>query len=202
MPRPISDKANFHPPRTRLPQLTLIATFLAFSWLAMQMVHELGHVAAAKVTGGRVVRVVLHPLAISRTDVHPNPRPLMVAWAGPLVGVGLPLLALLLTKAASLPGVYLVRFFAGFCLVANGVYLGAGAFFALGDAGEIMAFGSPRWLLVAFGLATIPMGLALWNGLGPSFGLGAAQGRVSRKAAAVSAGLFAVAVALGVLVGA
>ena len=65
---------------------------LVASWIGMQAVHELGHVLAASATGGTVQRVVLHPLTISRTDVSPNPSPLAVAWAGPLVGVILPLL--------------------------------------------------------------------------------------------------------------
>jgi len=77
----------------RLEQIVLIGTFLGFSWLAMQAVHELGHVAAARLTGGTVTQVVLHPCTISRTDVSPNPRPLVVVWAGPLVGATLPLLA-------------------------------------------------------------------------------------------------------------
>ena len=185
----------------RLNQTVLITTFLAFSWLAMQMVHELGHVLGAAATGGRVVRVVLHPLSLSRTDVSPNPRPLAVAWAGPMVGVGLPLLAFLLAKVFRLPGAYLFRFFAGFCLVANGVYLGAGAFLAVGDAGDMLRHGSPRWLLAAFGLLAVPAGLALWNGLGPSFGLGPARGRVSRSAAITSAGLLVLALAVGYWVG-
>lgn len=201
MPGSVSDKADIRPPTTYLPQTVLITTFLAFSWLAMQMVHELGHVAAAKMTGGRAVRVVLHPLAISRTDVHPNPRPLAVAWAGPLVGVGLPLLALLLAKAIRLPGIHLLRFFAGFCLVANGVYIGAGAFLAVGDAGDMLRHGSPRWVLAAFGLAAVPAGFALWHGLGPSFGLGPARGRVSRRAIVASVGLLVLALAVGLRFG-
>ena len=36
------------------------------SWLLMQAVHELGHVAAALATGGSVERVVLHPLTDDR----------------------------------------------------------------------------------------------------------------------------------------
>lgn len=62
------------------------------SWLLMQAVHELGHVAAALATGGTVERVVLHPLTISRTDVADDSYPLVTVAAGPLLGVVLPLL--------------------------------------------------------------------------------------------------------------
>ena len=53
----------------RFHQLLLIATYLPFCWLAMQVVHEAGHVLGAALSQGRVERVVLHPLAISRTDL-------------------------------------------------------------------------------------------------------------------------------------
>lgn len=68
----------------RLDQIVLIGTFIAFSWLAMQAAHELGHVLGAVITGGKVVKVVLHPCTISQTDVFPNPHPLVEVWAGPI----------------------------------------------------------------------------------------------------------------------
>ena len=72
----------------RLNQIILIGTFIGFSWLGMQAVHELGHVLGAILTGGRVTTVVLHPLTISRTDVFPNPHPLIEVWAGAIAFSG------------------------------------------------------------------------------------------------------------------
>jgi hypothetical protein len=43
----------------RVHQVVLILSTLYGSWLGMQDVHELGHVAAAWLTGGRVSKVVL-----------------------------------------------------------------------------------------------------------------------------------------------
>ena len=40
----------------RIEQAILIATFLGFSWLAMQAVHELGHVVGAWLTRAEVTR--------------------------------------------------------------------------------------------------------------------------------------------------
>lgn len=174
---------------TRLHQALLIATFLPLCWLAMQAVHELGHVVGAKVTGGKVERVVLHPLTISRTDVSPNPSPLKVVWAGPLIGAVLPLVLLSLMKAGGFKWFYLLQFFAGFCLIANGAYIGAGSFARIGDAGDLLRHGSPIWLLWIFGAATFPLGLYLWSGLGQHFGLGAAAGKVDHRAAYVSCAL-------------
>jgi hypothetical protein len=143
----------------------VVAVGLLGSWFAMQAVHELGHVIAAWLTGGTVQRVVLHPLDISRTDVSPNPRPLAVAWAGPVVGSILPLIivALIWRKTGALPTC--AAFFAGFCLIANGAYIGAGSFGGIGDAGDMLRHGSPRWLLATFGVACMFAGLWIWHRL-------------------------------------
>jgi hypothetical protein len=179
----------------RLDQVVLIAAFVGFSWLAMQAVHELGHIVAAWATGAEVERVVLHPLTISRTDLGVNPHPGTVAWAGPIAGAILPLAAWAAAWACRAPGPYLFRFFAGFCLVANGCYIGAGSFQGIGDAGVMLAHSSPQWTLVLFGLVTAPTGLCLWHGQGRHFGLGDAQGKVDRTAAAVAACLLLATVA-------
>jgi hypothetical protein len=175
----------------RLPQILLIVTFIGFSWLAMQVVHEAGHVLVARLTGAEVTKVALHPLIMSRTDVAENPHPLAEVWGGPLIGSLLPLMLFGLATAFRLPGVYLLRFFAGFCLISNGVYIGIGHILADGaDPWVMMENGSPRWLLVLFGAVTFPLGLYLWHRQGPHFGLGGAKGKVDTRAAFISAGLF------------
>src|SRR5690606_29141585 len=103
----------------------------------------LGHVLAAWSSGGRVAKVVLHPLAISRTDVAPNPHPLVVVWCGPLVGALLPLVLWGVLAFFRHPATPYARFFAGFCLIANGLYIGAGSFDGVGDAGEMLREGTP-----------------------------------------------------------
>ena len=184
----------------RLPQAVLVASTLMLSWLAMQAVHEAGHVLAAWASGEAVHRVVLHPLAISRTDVTHDRHPRIVAWGGPVVGATLPLGMFALARRRRLS--YLLRFFAGFCLVANGAYLGVGAFDGVGDAGDLLRFGASRWSLVAFGLAAAPSGLALWHGLGPHFGLAPARGDVEPEAVRWTAALLAAIVAAEMIAGA
>jgi hypothetical protein len=170
----------------RLHQTVLIVATLVGSWLAMQAVHELGHVLGAALTGSRVERVVLHPLTISRTDVVYGTSPLLVVWAGPVLGVVLPLAGWALATAIRLPERFLLRFFAGFCLVANGAYLGAGSLNGVGDCGDLLRHGAPIWSLWLFGLATLPLGLWLWHGQGRHFGLAPARGQVDRRAAYAS----------------
>jgi hypothetical protein len=153
-------------------QLVLIGSTLAFSWLAMQAVHELGHVAGAMLSGGRVAQVILHPATISQTRLAENPHPQFVAWMGPIVGVMMPAAALLAARIAKWRTWYLFQFFAGFCFVANGAYLALGSIEGIGDAGDLLDHGAAPVLLWLFGLVTIPTGLWLWHGLGPHFGLG------------------------------
>jgi hypothetical protein len=78
-----------------------------------------------------------------------------------------------------MPGAWAARFFAGFCLLANGLYLGVGSFEGIGDAGDLLRYGAPRWSLWLFGIVTAPLGLWLWNGLGKHVGLGQSAQPVS-----------------------
>jgi len=185
----------------RLQQVVLIGSLLLLSWLAMMAVHESGHVLGAAFTGGTVSKVVLHPLAISRTDLSVNPHPLLVAWAGPVLGILFPLAAFAGAMVARMPGAYLLRFFAGFCLIANGAYLSVGSFERIGDAGELLRHGSAIWQLWAYGIVSIPLGLWLWHGLGPHFGMGKAEGKVSRGAMLVCLTLLVLLVSLEMVLG-
>ena len=180
----------------RLHQVLLIGTFLPLCWLAMMAVHELGHINWVIAAGGTVERVVLHPLTISRTDVSPNPSPRFVVWGGPIVGVLLPLFFLLIAKVNKLQWAYMLQFFAGFCLIANGAYIGVGSFGRIGDAGDMLRLGSPIWSLWLFGVVALPLGLCLWNGLGPHFGLGTGAGKVDHRAVYASCTLLVLTVVL------
>jgi hypothetical protein len=162
---------------SRVHQVLLIASTFLGSWLGMQAVHEAGHVFGAWLTGGRVERVVLHPLAISRTDLAENPRPLIVVWSGPLVGVAVPLILWGAAAMARVRWAFVLRFFAGFCLVANGLYIGLGSFHRVGDCDEMLRHGSQLWQLWLFGAVTGPAGLFLWHRQGHYFGFGPANDR-------------------------
>ena len=184
----------------RLHQITLVISSVLLSWLGMQVVHELGHILGALATGGEVIKVVLHPLAISRTDVSPNKAPLVVVWAGPIAGCLLPILVYVVCRLVKFQATYLLQFFAGFCLIANGVYIGIGSFERIGDAGVMLANGSRIWQLWLFGLVALSVGLKLWDGLGPKFGLGSSQGAVCRQDTYVVTGILLCAVALEFLI--
>ena len=166
-------------------RILLIVSLVMFSWLVMQGVHELGHVSAALAAGAKIEHVELCPLSISRTDVSNNQCPLTEVWAGPIVGILLPFAAFLLATAIRCPMLYLFRFFAGFCLVANGVYIGAGWLLGAGGASDpaiMLANHSPLWTLILFGVFSFSTGLFLWHKQGVHFGFGDANGQVDEKA--------------------
>ena len=171
----------------RLNQIILVLTFVSFSWLAMQVVHELGHVIGAYLTHAEVTKIVLHPFTLSRTDLGHNPHPLVVVWAGPIIGAVLPLIIFLVARTWRALDLFLFRWFSGFCLIANGVYIAFGPSGGALDTGVMIQYGSQRWIMVIFGILTCPLGLYLWHRQGEDFGLGKAEGRVSQKATIVSA---------------
>ena len=155
-----------------LRRVALLVGLSAVSWLGMMLVHEFGHMLGAWLTGGHVQQVVWHPLAISRTDVKPNPWPLLVVWAGPLVGVVLPVVVDRVLVFTRISVAYLFTFFAGFCLIANGAYIGCGVFDPIGDAGDMIRLGTPRWAMAFFGLCCVVGGFWLWHRISPKLGFG------------------------------
>lgn len=180
-------------------QVLLIVSFLALSWLGFMVVHESGHILVGWATGASLSQVTLHPLQISWSTFSPNPHPQLVAWGGPILGAALPLLLLGVARTFRAPGIYLFRFFCGFCLIANGVYMLIDAFDRGGDAGTLLHEGAASWQIILFGLVAAPLGFWFWHGLGPHFGLGSARGRVSRSAVFVSASLLAIIITVELL---
>jgi hypothetical protein len=179
----------------------MVASLGWCSWLGMMLVHEGGHVIGAAITGGTVQRVVWHPAVISRTDVYPSPSPTVVLWAGPVVGVVVPACLAALALMLRMRLAYLVAFFAGFCLIANGAYIGIGAFHPLGDAEEVRRMGFSPWTLGAFGVACTGSGFWIWDRISRRLGFGRSPHPVPASHACI---MLAVAVAMtlfGLLVG-
>jgi hypothetical protein len=181
----------------RFHQLLFAFSLLALSWFAMMAVHEFGHVCGAVLTGGTIEQFVLHPLSISHTDVYPNPHPALVVWLGPVMGCVLPLAVF-----ASLPRQQTVarnvaRFFAEFCLIANGAYIAVGSFNQVGDCGEMVRTGTPPWVLPLFGSVALSLGLWQWHVLGSPIQFIRNPSLVTRRMAYLVFGIWVVVVAMG-----
>jgi hypothetical protein len=150
---------------SRVVRAILLPAYLYACWLGMMAVHELGHVLHAWVSGG-VVSAVRVPLAgFSITVLSSNPHPHFVAWGGAVWGCALPVAAWL-AWPGRWRGLRALQFFAGFCLLANGAYLGMGWTMRAGDAADLVRYRTPVWVLVLVGLCGGASGLYLWHRLG------------------------------------
>ena len=138
-------------------------TVFAWWWL-MMAVHELGHVLGCLLSGATIERVVLWPWTISETVRSGAHAPLIDTWAGPIVGMLLPLGVWLLCAGRPRLGRWLGGW-AGFCLIANGVSLGLGWIDAVGDAGDLMRLGVPACVLATVGTIAVLAGLWCWHAL-------------------------------------
>jgi hypothetical protein len=183
-----------------VPVAILLLASVATYWLLMMPAHELGHILHALATGGHVTRVILHPLAFSRTDVSPNPSPLAVVWGGPLWGTLLPIGLWLLWRSLRLPAAKWLQGLAAFCAIANGLYLASGVIIPAGDTEDLLRLGTPAWTLAATGLPTIALGFWIAHRMGGRFGVARIGPQAAKKHAFIAvagcivaaAGLFAV----------
>ncbi len=66
----------------------------------------------------------------------------------------------------------MLRFFAGFCLVANGGYLLGGTAMNEADVADLLGMGTPQWAPIVAGGIMLSLGLCMWHGLGPGIGFG------------------------------
>lgn len=179
--------------------ILLVASLVTY-WLLMMPLHELGHVLHALATGGRIVRVVLHPLAFSRTDVSPNPSPLVVVWGGPLWGTLLPIGIWVVWKLTRLPGAKWIQGLAAFCGIANGLYIASGAFISAGDTEDLLRLHVPAWVLMVAGVPAVAIGFWIAHRMGRHLGLAELPSRTARSYACVaSAGVVITATAMVLL---
>jgi hypothetical protein len=154
----------------------LIATALlfgsfAFAYNVVVVLHEIGHVVGAWLTGGQTHSLVVHPFSTSSVEVNPDPRPLVTHIAGilapPLVGLALfrglrPFLSPALLPLLLVPSI---------AWASSGLYLLVGAALQAGDALVLMQQGVPRTLLFAAGVACVPVSAHLAQRLFPLLGL-------------------------------
>jgi hypothetical protein len=144
-------------------RILLLAILLVYAaWLAMLALHEIGHALHALVSGGKIDRIAFPLFGFSRTDLSLDPHPQFVAWGGPVWGCLLPFVILSIAHATR-RAIGTARAFAGFCLIANGAYIGLGPAMTAGDPHDLLRHGAPTWTLIAFGIVAFTAGLYLWH---------------------------------------
>lgn len=98
-------------------RLLTLAGLLATSWVVMTITHECGHLVGGMCSGATLTDFDLAPWRMPYSLHSPDPYPLVTLWAGPLLGVLVPVL---IAWAIGRPWAW---FIADFCLIANGSYL-------------------------------------------------------------------------------
>ena len=156
-------------------RLIAIPAGLYLCWLGMMIVHEAGHRLHARVSGAIVERTSIPLFGFSQTFYVDNDDPKFVAWGGPIWGCLIPLAILVVAQALPKRVRQCAQFFAGFCLIANGAYLGIGWTSDIGDAGDLLNNGTPVWMMITFGVVAFASGLYLWHHLGSSTAAGPAH---------------------------
>ncbi|TWT86792.1 hypothetical protein Mal64_36220 [Pseudobythopirellula maris] len=145
----------------RFAALAFVVLSIVWSIVVAALVtHELGHVAAAVVSGGDIASVELRPGRLPHTLLSHNPSPGFVLWAGFLSGWIAPQFTRPAWRIKRLEIGAVLRLGAGFCLLAGGVYLAAGVGLRWTDSGQLIALGWPAAILVALGAAIAAAGYA------------------------------------------
>jgi hypothetical protein len=125
-------------------------------------IHELGHIVSAWFSQGAVEKVVLVPWKFSQTVITGSNNPLMDVWAGPALGVLIPVVIWVSLKKFKKENFY-IGVFTGFCLLANGLYIGVGWIDKVGDTGDILNHNGSVASMVAFGLICSIYGFYIWH---------------------------------------
>jgi len=132
---------------------------LILCWWPFMGVHELGHIVSGLLGGATIEHIELRPWMLSHTMLSGSRWPLVDVWAGPVVGCLVPLMLLAIpSRKLRTP----LAFFAGFCLIANGAYIGLGWIGPYGDTSELLRHGAAVWQMVAFGMVCVSAGLGIW----------------------------------------
>lgn len=76
-----------------LRRYAIFAALLAFSWIVMTITHECGHIVGGMACGATLTDFDLVPWRMPYSLHSPDPQPLVTLWAGPLLGVVVPLTA-------------------------------------------------------------------------------------------------------------
>lgn len=88
----------------------------------MTFTHEVGHIIGGTCCGGTIQSADLLPWHLPYSIFDPDPYPLVTLWAGPLLGIFVPVAIAILIRRQWM------WFIAHFCVLANGTYIAAGWF--------------------------------------------------------------------------
>lgn len=120
----------------------------------MVITHECGHIIGGLASGATLTDYDLAPWRMPYSLHSPDPHPLITLWAGPILGVAVPI------GFAAVSRQRWAWFIADFCLIANGGYL------ALAWISGDRFLDTPRLLAAGANPAAIVVYCGLTIGLG------------------------------------
>jgi len=163
--------------------LLLLGAF-AFGFNGLNLLHELGHVLAFRLTGASVDRVVIHPFGLSYVQSPSSlTHPVFVFAAGMLFSVAVGLLLVALARYVGSAWIAPVLVTGVCCVLGNGVYYLVTIFLrARGDATKLVSLGVSWSLVVEIALCLALGGLVLSLYLLPAVGLRRSHGLLMRLA--------------------
>lgn len=136
------------------------------AWLAMMAIHEVGHVLHAWLSGGVVESVSVPLWGFSYTRLASNPAPGFVASGAAIWGAALPLFAWGAARHTRYRYLVLtLQLFAGWCLIANGVYLATALHEPVGDVADLRRAGAPLLAVGLIGVVSCIAGFIMWHRL-------------------------------------
>ena len=75
----------------RLGRVLILVALLVPSWFVMTFTHETGHIVGGWLGGAKLTDCDLVPWRMPYSFHSPDPCPLLTLWAGPLLGVIVPM---------------------------------------------------------------------------------------------------------------
>ena len=135
--------------------LTLVA-MIGASWCVMTLTHEVGHILGGWCCGATLTDYDLLPWHLPYSFFEPDPLPLVTLWAGPILGVIVPMVIALAVRRDW------AWFIAYFCLLANGAYIAVGWYSgdAELDTSKLIRNGAHPFSILLYCFATIVFGYA------------------------------------------
>lgn len=132
---------------------------LVAGWVVMNFAHETGHLIGGWLGGATLRSTELRPWRLAYSLHEPDPHPLLTLWAGPVLGVLMPLVLAVFSRHR------FIWFLSNFCMLANGIYIAiswiTGDRFL--DSPRLIQEGAWSISLVAYCLFTIVPGYFLFR---------------------------------------
>ncbi|HBC89185.1 MAG TPA: hypothetical protein DCZ94_19775 [Lentisphaeria bacterium] len=132
---------------------------IAIGWFPLQLLHEAGHIISCKFNGGTVHKIAFHFNVFTETIREGSAHPVIDIWMGPIVGIILPLLLLLIPAKKDIKEILVL--FCAVCLIGNGLYIGLGWLCDGGDGWELIRYKVNLFWLILFGLPATVAGLIM-----------------------------------------